>query len=775
MNPFEKIVRYALGLFLFLISYNTSAQSNTIKINWDNFMQEQQLYWDSISTNYYTGILLGNGQLGTNIYKENNNAIRFDIGRSDVTDQRPHYTDNTNSEQLLSRPRLPIGKMLLHTKGSIIKANMHLDIYNAESSGTITTTLGTIHFFAIVPTGEEVIVVKVVGTGEEKNSTEWQFIAEESISPRITSQSNKQVKVAYTNNPPFIEKDSAGFHFCHQPLLFSDGYTTAFKTFKIADTSLLVLSVGNAINFKTSAREEAIHNINSYLTKKEATILQTHRKWWHQYAQKSFISIPDARMQNYYWMEQYNMAAATRAGKPMVDLMGPWFKSNTPWPAIWWNLNTQLAYSSVFASNHLEMGRSLFDALHYNQNALIKNVPKKWQNDAAAFGRISAYDLYSPVSQEEIDNGEFEPGNLTWTLFYYHKYFLYSKDTLELQTRIFPLLKRSVNFLLHLLTKDEKGVYHLINSFSPEYSDAIDAHYSLSALTWGLKTLIASDKILHSNDPDRNKWENILAHLSPYHYNENGYLIGKDKPLLNSHRHFSHLMMIYPYRDISLTDTASYNLANKSINYWESLNKKFRGYSYVAASSMASLMNNGNLAFQFLDTFLNRHAEVNGLYGEAGPCFETPHAMTNSLLEMLIQSQVPLIRIFPAIPSNWEDVSFSNLRAEGAFLVSAARRQSHTTIILVKSEKGGHTTIETDMAASNIIVQSDKTKANHQVTTLNNKTIIKLITSVAETITIRDKNYPTDIISPVKNTTFHNQYWGLQINTPESSLKKAPK
>lgn len=42
-------------------------------------MEEQRLNWDSISDNYYTGILLGNGQLGTNIYKENNHAIRFDI------------------------------------------------------------------------------------------------------------------------------------------------------------------------------------------------------------------------------------------------------------------------------------------------------------------------------------------------------------------------------------------------------------------------------------------------------------------------------------------------------------------------------------------------------------------------------------------------------------------------------------------------------------------------------------------------------------------------
>ena len=758
-------------LFFTLISF--SQNSNT-PINWNSFMLDQQLKWDTVSTNYYTGILLGNGRLGTNIYKENDNAIRFDIGRSDVTDQRPHYPDSVANEQLLSRPRLPIGKMLLKTKGRIVSADMKLDIYNAESNGTIHTTAGTIHFYAVVPTGEEVVVIKVFGTGEEKN-THWEWIAEESVSPRISSESKKMGKVTYLPNPLAQQKDSAGYHLCHQPLLYSDGYCSAWKEVNTADTNTLIIAVGYSPDFTSDATKEAIYFIQHYFAKKEAAVIAQHRSWWHQYTRESFISIPDARMQNYYYMEQYNMAAATREGKPMVDLMGPWFKSKTPWPGIWWNLNTQLAYSAVFTSNHLDIGRSLFDAVYNNRNSLIKNVPKEWQFDAAALGRISSYDLVSPVLKNEIDNGKFEPGNLTWTMYYYYKYFLYSKDTAELKTRIFPLLKRSVNFLLHLLTKDNEGVYHIINSFSPEYTTAVDAHYSLSALKWGLSTLLSTDQLLGTKEADRNKWENILAHLSPYHTNTNGYLIGKDKPLLNSHRHFSHLMMIYPYRTVSFSDSVSLALVNKSINYWESMNKKFRGYSYVAASSMASLMNNGNLAFRYLDSFLLRHGEANGLYGEAGPCFETPHGMTNSLLEMLLQSQEPLIRIFPAIPDNWQDASFADLRAEGAFLVSANRKKMQTALVVIKSEKGGGTTIETDIPSASILIKSDKGKCSYRMATVNNKTLITLITSPGEKIAIRNKKFPEALIQPVKTTTYHQQYWGLQKSTPENEMKKAPR
>jgi len=771
MYYFFKPIKIIFNLLFLFISLQGYAQSSNNNINWTAFMQEQRLNWDSISDNYYTGILLGNGQLGTNIYKENNHAIRFDIGRSDVTDQRPHNSDTVAFEQLLSRPRLPIGKMLLNTKGEISAADMQLDIYNAESSGTITTTKGTIHFFAYVPTGQDVIVVKVYGTGNEKN-IQWQWVGEESISPRITSQSKKNGIIDYLNNPGFVEKDSAGYHISHQPLLYSNGYTTAYTTKQAADTSILLLSVGNAVEVNKSATAEAIQFINNYLAQPEITVLQNHRDWWHHFTKQSLISIPDARMQGYYWMEQYNMASATRAGKPMVDLMGPWYKSKTPWPAIWWNLNTQLAYSSIFASNHLELGRSLFDAFYNNQNTLIKNAPVKWQYDAAAVNRISSYDLHSPVLNDEIENGKFEPGNLTWALFYYHKYFLYSKDTNELQTRIFPLLKRSVNFLIHLLNKDDQGIYHMVNSFSPEYADAIDAHYSLSALKWGLKTLINTDQLLKSNDLDRQKWEEILIHLPPYYTNEKGYLIGKDKELLTGHRHFSHLMMIYPYREVSLTDSATLAIANKSTDYWISMNKKFRGYSYVAASSMASLLNKGNLAYNFLDTFLLKHSEVNGLYAEAGPCFETPHGMTNSLLEMLLQSQEPIIQVFPAIPDAWEEASFVNLRAEGAFLVSAARKSGQTALVIVQSEKGGATTIITTMPANAINVSSNMGKPNYQLKVQNNKSYITINTKVGEAITISHKNFPTTVISPVKNTSYEVQWWGLQKDHKESILKK---
>ncbi len=57
--------------------------------------------------------------------------------------------------------------------------------------------------------------------------------------------------------------------------------------------------------------------------------------------------------------------------------------------------------------------------------------------------------------------------------------------------------------------------------------------------------------------------------------------------------------------------------------------------------------------------------------------------------EMLLQSHRGRIEVFPAIPSSWQDVSFTTLRAEGAFLVSAERHQGSVERVEILAERGG--------------------------------------------------------------------------------------
>ena len=72
------------------------------------------------------------------------------------------------------------------------------------------------------------------------------------------------------------------------------------------------------------------------------------------------------------------------------------------------------------------------------------------------------------------------------------------------------------------------------------------------------------------------------------------------------------------------------------------------------------------------------------MYKESGPVIETPLSAAQSIHDMLLQSWGGKIRIFPAIPATWKDIAYSGLRTEGAFKVSASRKQGKTQFIHIK-------------------------------------------------------------------------------------------
>jgi alpha-L-fucosidase 2 len=111
---------------------------------------------------------------------------------------------------------------------------------------------------------------------------------------------------------------------------------------------------------------------------------------------------------------------------------------------------------------------------------------------------------------------------------------------------------------------------------------------------------------------------------------------------------------------------------------------------------------NGEKAAEALRTFatcfcLPNSFHVNGDQSGTGKSkftyrpftLEGNFACAAGIQEMLLQSHNGVLRIFPAIPESWQDVSFNTMRAEGALLVSAVRAGGKTRSVKIASEKGG--------------------------------------------------------------------------------------
>src|SRR5665647_246825 len=125
---------FILVVILLFIYAKTFGQSGTaaslvkLDVNWMQFLSKQDLIWDTMPADYFAGPFVGNGLLGTIIFKDDQepNTLRFEIGRTDVYD---HRTKEANAYET---PRLPIGQLLLTSVGKIIKTHIRCDLWNAE-------------------------------------------------------------------------------------------------------------------------------------------------------------------------------------------------------------------------------------------------------------------------------------------------------------------------------------------------------------------------------------------------------------------------------------------------------------------------------------------------------------------------------------------------------------------------------------------------------------------------------------------------------------------
>ncbi|GAB3907954.1 hypothetical protein GCM10029964_106960 [Kibdelosporangium lantanae] len=251
-----------------------------------------------------------------------------------------------------------------------------------------------------------------------------------------------------------------------------------------------------------------------------------------------------------------------------------------------------------------------------------------------------------------------------------------------------PLLRRTTNYYLHFLKKTDDGKLHLPQTLSPEYGLAPDANYDLALLRWSLQTLLQTEP----DDPLASKWQQTLKDLTPYPVDKNGFMIGAGVPYAKSHRHYSHLLMVYPLYLVTPDTDANRTLIEKSVRYWHSLTGAHRGYSYTGAASMFAVLGNGNEALNYLmkffDTSTTYPVTENTMYKEGSPVVETPLSASQSIHDMLCQSWGGVIRVFPAVPDKWADAALDNFLTQGAFLLSAVRRGGKTLWAKVTSQQG---------------------------------------------------------------------------------------
>ncbi|MES2308452.1 MAG: alpha-L-fucosidase [Verrucomicrobiota bacterium] len=660
-------------------------------------MARQDPIWDRMPADYFEGPFVGNGLLGAILFKDDQkpNTLRFEIGRTDVYDHRSSMEKPMSN---YASGRLPIGQLLLTPVGEIQEVHLRTDLWNAEVYGELKTSEGTLHFRCFVPCGEEFILLELKGEGKEISAS-ISFRPEQGNHPRPQLQQKQEM--VYIPNPPFTVEKKEEMEVITQPLLVGDDYATAWSDDLQSDGSRIVrVSVANRwgkmLTPATGSASDAIATLQRARQQSLSALEEKHREWWHHFYSASFVSLPDSRLESFYWIQLYKLASATRVDCPAIDLMGPWFRKSV-WAAYWTNLNIQLAYYTTGITNHLELGEPLYRLMKRHTDQLIQNVPVEFRNDCAALSNPVGYDsLTAPVRLSTDPQKRLSLIALPWLVQMNYIHNRMEMNDEELRTSLYPLMKRTFNVYLRVMTLGEEGKYHIPLTYSDEYGEAPETSLNIALAEWGFRTLIECANRLNIDDPLLPAWKEHLEKMQGYAVDENGIMIGKGVPLDKPHRHYSHLFGIFPFYTFNIErNSDQIELMKKSVQHYIGLNGDSCMYKFNGAASLYAALGEGNQALRWL----NRSLEIlprteptvgpNTLYSEHGfETFESPIASSRSILDMLIQGWGGTIRVFPACPDSWTDVAFHDLRAEGGFLVSAVRKNGKTFSVRVKSLAG---------------------------------------------------------------------------------------
>jgi len=457
----------------------------------------------------------------------------------------------------------------------------------------------------------------------------------------------------------------------------------------------------------------ARRNCERALRKGSAKAVITHRRWWDSYWDKSSVRVGNPIIERQWYLEMYKFGAAARPSTPPITLQGPWTADNMkipPWKGDYHHdLNTELSYWPAYSGNHLDGALGFVNWLWDT-----RGNARAWTRRFFGLAGLNV-PMTADLNQEQIGGWHQYTHSSTTAAWLAHHFYLqwrYSMDRNFLRNRAYPWLREASAFLEAVTEKGPDGKRTLPLSSSPEVNDnRLEAwfptitNYDLALIRWTFETT-AELAVELSKAKEAQHWRQVLGEMPDLALDPTSrkMLVAKDYPLPFSHRHFSHLMAIHPLglvrwengaEDQATIKASLAELEQKGTLSWT-------GYSFSWLANLAARGRDGERAEQALEIFstafcLRNSFHCNGDQSGKGYSnfryrpftLEGNFAAAAGLQEMLLQSYSGTIRVFPAIPAGWKDVSFKTLRAEGAFLVSAQRRASSTQVVEIISEKGG--------------------------------------------------------------------------------------
>ncbi|PUZ30601.1 hypothetical protein DCM91_01625 [Chitinophaga costaii] len=681
------------------------------------------LSFNHLASRWDEAMPLGNGLLGVLVWGKQGN-LRMSLDRADLWDERQ---------------ALDLGKFNFHTVEEKVKTNQYADVQQlgdvpyetlpfptklpaaalevdvrswgkvVSNTLDITTAINTVRFtngvvfttyvHATQPFGRFLIthLPDSIAAGVVPALRMQPYASNSDVPVADNSQAGQGLASLGYQQGHVVTTDSSSLY--HQPISDGHFYEVLVK-WKHLDAHTV------AGYWTISNNMAAASNIPLADT---ASDRNAHVVWWKKFWAQSSISLPDSMLEKQYYLEQYKLGCVARAGAPAITLQAIWTADNgslPPWKGDFHNdLNTQLSYWPAYTGNHLPEAATFTDWLW-------KIKPNNEKYTRQYFG-VKGFNVPGVVTLSGVPMGgwiqySLSPTMGAWCAQYFYWQWRYSMDSAFLQNKAYPYIQGVAQYL-ESITRVEQGVRKLPLSSSPEYRDNdVKAwftewtNFDLSLARY-LFTIAGSVCESMGKTTESQHWQKVLASLPALAQTVNGLSVAVGVDQTTSHRHMSPYMAIYPLGLLDVNKEEDKVTINKTLQHLSNLGtREWCGYSFSWMACLYARAYKADSAVKQLQIFATHFCAPNSFHlngdqqgGEYSNFTYRPFtlegnfAFAQGVQELLLQSRQGYLQVFPAIPSHWRDVSFTHLRGEGAFLVSARKTAGVVRSVAVIAQKGG--------------------------------------------------------------------------------------
>ena len=497
-------------------------------------------------------------------------------------------------------------------------------------------------------------------------------------------------------------------------------------SFTLSPGKSLTLVCAFSSDFKTEdCLQTVLRKASSCGSGQQAKMLKAHRRWWRDYWQKSYVSIPDSVVERQYYVSLYGMASCSRDTDFPPGLFGSWITHERPaWCGDYHlNYNYQAAFYALYSANRLEQAEPYSAPLlaaiprgnYYSER--VTGIPEgillpvgigplgiettRWSPRMEALhgalrqsGNIEADGMF----WGQKSNAAYAVCNLSMQF--------YRTWDAEFARKVYPFVRGVAVFWEHYLTRQDDRYVILNDAIHEGTVGTMNPICSLGLVRMVLTTASDMSEFLGLDADRREVWRERCEHLSAYpmqerdgktvfRYTEQGVEWWGDNTLGIQH--------IFPAGQIGLaSDPELLQVARNTVDVmrrwldFNGTNSFFPAAVRVGYPADSILVHLRQYA---------QHTYPNGFqYGNPhGP--ENWSTVPCTINEMLCMGHQGIVRLFPVWPRTC-DASFRQIRVEGAFLVSAALKDGVVGEVTLLSEQGRDLTMQNPWGEAPVIVEA---------------------------------------------------------------------